>query len=85
MAASEDARLQGMQHLVVLMMENRSFDHMLGYLSLAGMAVNGLKGNETNPDDTGDPSSAAMSIAVRSTGTFPAEHSRIAAAFTFTP
>jgi phospholipase C len=27
---------------VVLMLENRSFDHMLGYLSLAGGNVNGL-------------------------------------------
>jgi hypothetical protein len=39
----------------------------------------------TNPDDTADPSNAAISIAVRSTGTFPAEDNRIAAAFTFTP
>jgi phospholipase C len=31
----EPGRLAGIDHIVVLMMENRSFDHMLGYLSLA--------------------------------------------------
>ncbi|WP_128002298.1 alkaline phosphatase family protein [Piscinibacter defluvii] len=45
-------------HVVVLMMENRSFDHMLGYLSLptptgAGRAdVDGLKGTEYNLDSS---------------------------------
>lgn len=33
------------KHLVVLMMENRSFDHLLGFLP----GVDGLKGGETNP------------------------------------
>jgi len=28
--------LQKIEHIVVLMLENRSFDHMLGYLSLEG-------------------------------------------------
>ena len=31
----DPGRLAGIDHIVVLMMENRSFDHMLGYLSLA--------------------------------------------------
>jgi phospholipase C len=36
-------------HIVILMMENRSFDHMLGYLSLDGRAdVDGLTGRESN-------------------------------------
>ena len=30
------ANLEKVDHIVVLMMENRSFDHMLGYLSLTG-------------------------------------------------
>lgn len=33
---SSIANLQKVDHVVVLMMENRSFDHMLGYLSLTG-------------------------------------------------
>jgi phospholipase C len=35
-------------HIVVLMLENRSFDHMLGYRGLATTDVNGLSGNESN-------------------------------------
>jgi phospholipase C len=43
-------RLGGVRHIVVLMMENRSFDHMLGYLERNGLSnVNGLDGTETNP------------------------------------
>ena len=48
--------LANIDHIVVLTKENRSFDHMLGYLSLpveqGGMGrqeVDGLKGGETNP------------------------------------
>ena len=40
------------QHLVVLMMENRSFDHMLGYLGAAGLPVDGLTG-QSNVDEQG--------------------------------
>jgi phospholipase C len=49
------ARLQEIQHIVVVMMENRSFDHMLGYLSLPGTdgwqlvpELEGLTGPEVN-------------------------------------
>jgi len=43
--------LANIDHIVVLMMENRSFDHMLGYLSKhRGRAdVDGLRGGEQNP------------------------------------
>jgi phospholipase C len=42
--------LANIEHIVVLMMENRSFDHMLGYLSKEGgrADVNGLRGGEKN-------------------------------------
>ncbi len=49
------ANLFEIDHIVVLMLENRSFDHMLGYLRNAGMPdVNGLTGQESNlgPDGT---------------------------------
>jgi phospholipase C len=42
-------------HLVVLMMENRSFDHSLGFLKSAAYKIDGLNGNETNPDSQGVP------------------------------
>ena len=38
--------LQKIQRFVVLMMENRSFDHLLGYLKTVNPAVYGLTGNE---------------------------------------
>src|ERR1700738_2743810 len=54
--------LDNLKHIVVLMMENRSFDHMLGGLSLVMEngkkkypGVNGLTGNESNPDANGNP------------------------------
>ena len=39
----------------------------------------------TNPAETGAPSSAPISIAVRSAGTLPSLSSKMAAAFTFGP
>ena len=47
------AGVDQLKHIVVLMMENRSFDHMLGYLKAQVPAIDGLNGNETNPDTTG--------------------------------
>jgi phospholipase C len=42
-------RLMAIKHIVVLMMENRSFDHMLGYLKLDDMDdVDGLTGPGVN-------------------------------------
>jgi phospholipase C len=54
--SSDDlARLSQIKHIVVLMMENRSFDHMLGYLKTAGLPeVNGLSGEERNLDHEGN-------------------------------
>jgi len=47
--------LDNLKHIVVLMMENRSFDHMLGGLTQKNAKINGLQGNESNPDGNGDP------------------------------
>ena len=45
--------LDKIDHIVVLMMENRSFDHMLGYLSLeqGRSDIDGLTGAESNRHD----------------------------------
>jgi len=55
-------QLSSIEHVVVLMLENRSFDHMLGFLyadsgnvSPAGQPFEGLTGSESNPDDNGNP------------------------------
>ena len=48
------AGLDNLKHIVVLMMENRSFDHMLGALAKQNPKINGLTGNESNPDASGN-------------------------------
>src|SRR5512141_3135786 len=45
--------LSNLKHIVVLMMENRSFDHMLGALKAKDPRIDGLTGQETNPDTKG--------------------------------
>src|ERR1700730_14108218 len=45
--------LDKLKHIVVLMMENRSFDHMLGGLKKTVPKINGLTGAESNPDTQG--------------------------------
>lgn len=43
------SNLDKIEHIVVLMMENRSFDHMLGYLTINGKNdIDGITGNESN-------------------------------------
>jgi phospholipase C len=53
-------QLGSIKHIVQLMLENRSFDQMLGFLyessgnkSRTGQPFEGLVGTESNPDDTG--------------------------------
>jgi phospholipase C len=59
------AGLDKLKHIVVLMMENRSFDHMLGYLKQDWPALEGLNGNETNPDTNGQPQSVQPTAAAQ--------------------
>ena len=47
--------LDHIEHVVVLMLENRSFDSMLGRLYPKSEAFDGLSGEETNPDKDGNP------------------------------
>jgi phospholipase C len=52
--------LSSVQHIVQLMLENRSFDHMLGFLypnktGPNGQPFEGLDGTETNNDASGNP------------------------------
>jgi phospholipase C len=53
MAAGAIPGLSGLQHIVVLMMENRSFDHMLGSLSADDPRIDGINNATGNPDTTG--------------------------------
>jgi len=45
--------LDNLKHIVVLMMENRSFDHMLGSLKAVDARIDGVTGQLSNPDTTG--------------------------------
>src|SRR5215470_8849949 len=45
--------LDQLKHIVVLMMENRSFDHMLGSLKGVNPAIDGVTDQMSNPDTTG--------------------------------
>ena len=54
------SQLSSVQHIVQLMLENRSFDHMLGFLypnktGPNGQPFEGLLGTETNKDTNGNP------------------------------
>jgi phospholipase C len=48
--------LDKLQHIVVLMMENRSFDHMLGSLKSVNPQIDGIVAQDpySNPDTTGN-------------------------------
>jgi phospholipase C len=50
------------EHVVVLMLENRSYDHMLGYLSNG----HGLAGDEFNRVDPSDPTSEKVYVSNKS-------------------
>jgi len=43
------------EHVVVLMLENRSFDHMLGCMKSHLPSLNGLDGTQWNPEDASNP------------------------------
>jgi len=45
--------LDSLKHIVVLMMENRSFDHMLGSLRVVDSRIDGVTDQLSNPDTTG--------------------------------
>lgn len=50
--------LDALKHVVVLMMENRSFDHMLGALKATDARIDGLDGTQFNPDTNDKPAPA---------------------------
>jgi phospholipase C len=76
-------QLSSIQHIVQLMLENRSFDHMLGFLYPAktgpnGVPFEGLAGTESNTDGSGNavtvyPIDATQPNAYYSPGADPGE------------
>ena len=79
--------LDALKHVVVLMMENRSFDHMLGSLKAVNPLIDGVDGTQWNPDTQGnqvfvqplaefqsqlDPDPSRYSMATRAIRAWPA-------------
>ena len=54
---TSDAIANPIKTVVVLVMENRSFDHMLGWMKKLNPAINGVNGSESNPLSVTDPNS----------------------------
>jgi phospholipase C len=54
--------LNTIQRFVVLMLENRSFDHLVGYLRNIDSRVAGLTGNESNLKNPNDPTSVPVKV-----------------------
>ena len=50
------------KHVVVLMEENRAFDHMFGFSSTPSWKIDGLIGNESNPLDTRKPNGPSVRV-----------------------
>jgi phospholipase C len=61
------------KHLVVLMMENRSFDHMLGFMKSPAYGIDGLDGTQLNRDSSGEP--VRVNKGARYSGDLPADPS----------
>jgi phospholipase C len=56
------AKFQGIKRFVVLMLENRSFDHLMGYLKAGNPKVMGLTGNEFNQKDPNSPADPQIKV-----------------------
>ena len=56
------SQLSKVEHVVVLMLENRSFDHLLGYMKAVKPAVDGLNGTESIPADPTVPGSPPVPV-----------------------
>jgi phospholipase C len=61
--AAAKPRSSRIKHIVVLMMENRSFDNLLGYLKAdKNKEIDGLGGGETMPRDPNDASKGTVPV-----------------------
>ena len=50
------------KHVVLLELENRSFDHVFGFLKRINPNIDGLNGDETNPLNPSDPHSPVVTV-----------------------
>ncbi|KAF8379064.1 hypothetical protein HHK36_028491 [Tetracentron sinense] len=64
--SSETTISSPIKTIVVLVQENRSFDHMLGWMKSLNPEINGVTGNESNPISTANPNSNPVYFGNRS-------------------
>ncbi|KAJ9179817.1 hypothetical protein P3X46_008137 [Hevea brasiliensis] len=57
-SSSDAPRKYPIKTVVVLVQENHSFDHMLGWLKTLNPEIDGVTGSESNPISTSDPNSS---------------------------
>ena len=62
LAAAHEASKYPIKKVVALMMENRAFDHAIGYLHKLNNNITGLTGTESNPWDPADPNSKTFTV-----------------------
>jgi phospholipase C len=62
---------RGIKRFVVLMLENRSFEHLLGFMKTTRPNVAGLSGSELNQRDPNSPSDPKIAVRRASTFTMP--------------
>uniref|UniRef100_A0A5B7B6P2 Putative non-specific phospholipase C3-like isoform X1 n=1 Tax=Davidia involucrata TaxID=16924 RepID=A0A5B7B6P2_DAVIN len=58
--ANETTNPYPIKTVVVLVQENRSFDHMLGWMKSLNPEIDGVTGTESNPISTSDPNSTRI-------------------------
>ncbi|XP_057451238.1 non-specific phospholipase C4-like [Lotus japonicus] len=63
---SSTTKIYPIKTIVVLVQENRSFDHMLGWMKSLNPEINGVTGSESNPVSTSDPNSNRIKFGDRS-------------------
>ncbi|KAJ7559068.1 hypothetical protein O6H91_04G068500 [Diphasiastrum complanatum] len=71
--AATDMAAGPIKTVVVLVMENRSFDHMLGWMKRLNPEIDGLTGNEFNPLSTTDPIAQKVFVSDGATYVDPAD------------
>ncbi|XWS64966.1 hypothetical protein CRYUN_Cryun05aG0049500 [Craigia yunnanensis] len=61
-AETSSAASSPIKTVVVLVQENRSFDHMLGWFKTLNPEIDGVTGSESNPISTSDPNSTQVTF-----------------------
>lgn len=66
MATEATSNTYPIKTIVLVVQENRSFDHMLGWMKSLNNDINGVTGGESNPLSVSDPSSGRVFFGDRS-------------------